>query len=152
MSLYREPGRRRRRRQIGAGVAVVAGLAIAGIVVLATRDSGPPSRADHVAAVRAAASQASDGLDLVTIEYGQAVRNGKVVAPTEYQAAQADLSRAQDAITKARKDIAATAPIAAAPALAALREAAAVVRRRGDATALARAVAGARAALRPLGR
>jgi glycine cleavage system protein P-like pyridoxal-binding family len=91
-----------------------------------------------------------DGLDLVTIEYGQAVKNGKVVEPTEYQAARADLGRAQDAITKAQKDITVVASSASAPAHAALWKAAAVVRQRGGTAELNRAVAAARVALQPL--
>src|ERR687886_529053 len=52
-----------------------------------------PAPRERAAAARTAAATALDGLELLQIEYGQAVRDGRVIAPTEYQAAKADVQR-----------------------------------------------------------
>jgi hypothetical protein len=141
MSLYREAGRARRRRRIaiGAGVLVVV---IAVIVVLLAGGGGPPSHADRVKAAQAAASEALDGVEIVTVEYPQAVRG----APTEFAAAKADVQRAQQSLSDHRADFEAVDAAAYRRATAALDALAAAVARRADIT---KAVAAARAALAP---
>jgi hypothetical protein len=124
MSLYREAGRRRRRR---IGAATGAGLIVLAVVlaVVLAGGSGGPSEADRAAAARAAAQTAADGLELVGIEYPQAVRDGRVVAPTEYEAAQADVRRAAGALAGSVGDV----PPARRPVVAQARRAVAAVGR-----------------------
>ncbi|HEX8120883.1 MAG TPA: hypothetical protein VF549_06415 [Solirubrobacteraceae bacterium] len=101
MSLYREVGRQRRRQRLVA-VAVVGVLALAAIaIVLATGDSGS-SAEDRADDARRALQEAENGFELLQIEYGQAVRAGEVVAPTEYDAARADLARVRKALADNR--------------------------------------------------
>lgn len=97
MSLYRQTGeeRRRRRRNIALGALGVLLIAIA-IVVAATSGGGgedPGKKADDAVMV------ARDGLEVLSVEYGQAVRGGRVVAQTEYNGSKADVQRARDALT-----------------------------------------------------
>jgi hypothetical protein len=150
MSLYREPGRLRRRRlAIAAGVAVAVLLVVA-VILLVGGGSEPRTRADRAADVRAAASTASDGLELLLIEYAQAVHGGRVVEPTEYAAAQADVERARGALRGVAADARAVAPREARAVDAALAEAAAVVARRADGREVQALVAAAQRVLRRL--
>lgn len=97
MSLYRQAGGARRRRALGFGlVGAVAVVAL--VVVLAALGGGSPSEADRARKARAGVSRALDGLELVGVEYRQAVRGGRVVAPTEYAAARSDVARARAAL------------------------------------------------------
>jgi hypothetical protein len=111
---------------------------------------GPPSQAERAGAARSAAAEALDGLELVGIEYPQAVHDGRVVAPTEYAAAKADVQRARDAVDRHRADIAAVAPAATARIDAALSAVAAAVATRADEARLRAAVARARSELEPV--
>ena len=141
MSLYREAGRARRNRRaliIGAIGLVVVVVVL--VVVLATSGGGPPSHADRVKSARSAASEALDGIELVTVEYPQAS------APTEFAAAKADVQRATQSLTDHRADFEAVDAAAYRRATAALAALAAVVARRGD---IAQAVRAARASLHP---
>jgi hypothetical protein len=109
---------------------------------------GPPSQAERAGAARSAAAEALDGLELVGIEYPQAVHDGRVVAPTEYAAAKADVARAADAVDAARDDLRALGARRAAAlerAVAALR---AGVERRADPAEVDRLAAAATRALR----
>jgi len=148
MSLYRQAGRTRRRRRIaiGAGVAVAAVVVLA--VVLASSGGGPPSHAERVSSARSAASEALDGVELLTVEYAQAVRGGRVVAPTEFGAAKADVQRARQSLADHQADFEAVDAAAYTRAAQALGELAATVERRAD---IAAAVEAARASLRPFG-
>jgi hypothetical protein len=145
VSLYREAGRARRRRRIaiGAGVLIVV---IVVIVVLLAGGGGPPSHADRVKAAQAAASEALDGVEIVTVEYPQAVRGGHVVAATEFAGAKADVQRARQQLEQHRADFEAVDLAAYRRAEDALGTLAATVARRADIT---KAVAAARAALAP---
>ncbi len=93
MSLYRQPGRiATRTLVIAAAVALVVGL-IAGFALGRGTAAEPPTLADEGRRpARAAAARDRRGLELTATEYGQAVRGGRVVAPTEYGAAQADVA------------------------------------------------------------
>jgi hypothetical protein len=147
VSLYRQAGHARRRRRITIGAAAALVAVIVLVVVLATAGSdAPPSRADRAQAARAAASQALDGLELLGIEYGQAVKGGRVVAPTEYEAAKSDVQRARKALTDHAADLDAVDPAARRRAEVALATVAAAVGRRAD---IATAVQASRAALKP---
>ena len=138
MSLYREPGQVRRRRQLWIGAGLGALVAIVVAVVLLAGGGGPPSRAERTAAAKAAADRALNGLELVEIEYAQAVKNGQVVAPTEYEAARADVQRARSALSAHEPGERIDRTLAAV---------AAAVENRVPAGELERAVAEARAAI-----
>jgi len=152
MSLYREPGQARRRRRLIAAVTVAAVVVIALVIALVARSSGPPGHAERVKAAHAAAGQALDGLELVEIEYGQAVRDGRVVAPTEYQAAKGDVQRARDALVQHRDDVQAVDPAGLARAERALDAVRAAVEERVATAALHAKVAEARAIVTRLSR
>jgi hypothetical protein len=142
MSLYRQAGRARRRRRIAIGASVLV-VAIAVLVVVLATSGGPPSHADRVHAARSAAQEALDGIEIVTVEYPQALHG----APTELTAAKEDVQRAQQSLADHRADFEAADPLAYRRATQALAALAAAVSRRGDITP---AVAAARRALTPL--
>jgi hypothetical protein len=147
VSLYRQAGHARRRRRITMVAAAALVAVIVLVVVLATAGSNaPPTRTERAQAARAAASQALDGLELLSIEYGQAVKGGRVVAPTEYEAAKSDVQRARKALTDHVADLDAVDPAARRRAEAALGTVAAAVGRRAD---IATPLQAARAALKP---
>src|SRR5919202_3674582 len=109
MSLYRQAGRTSGRTlAIAAVVALVVGLA--GGYALGRATAPKPTLAEQVADLRTALGPAQEGLELSATEYPQAVRGGRVVAPTEYAAAKADVQRAKDAIAGARADLRALQP------------------------------------------
>src|SRR3954452_8846103 len=104
MSLYRQAGRASARTLILATVAALAVGLAAGFAL--GRGTAPEQNlAGQVADLQRKVRPAEEGLELTATEYGQAVRGGRVVAPTEYQAAQADLRRANAAIAGARADL-----------------------------------------------
>jgi len=141
MSLYRQAGRARRRRRIaiGAGVLVVA---IAVLVVVLASSGGPPSHGDRVKSARAAASEALDGIEVLTVEYPQAIHG----SPTELVGAKGDVQRAQQSLRDHRADFEALDSAAYRRATADLDALAATVARRADIGAAVRA---ARTALQP---
>jgi hypothetical protein len=146
MSLYRQAGRARRTRRIAIGAAVAVVAIVVLVIVLAGSGGGPPSHAERVASARSAAGEALDGIELLTVEYGQAVKGGRVVAPTEFGAAKADVQRARESLADHQADFEAVDPAAYRRASDALGALAATVARRADVTA---AVSAARAALMP---
>lgn len=104
MSLYRQPGRFGTR----AIAFAVAGAVLAGLVVgfaLGRTTAADPTLADQVAALRGGLGTAREGVELVATEYPQAVRGGRVVARTEYGAAQSDVQRARDTVAKHAADL-----------------------------------------------
>ena len=109
MSLYRQAGRTSGRTIIiAAVVALVVGLVGGYAIGRATAPN--PTLADKVADLRSSLGPAQEGIELSATEYPQAVRDGKIVAPTEYAAAQSDVQRARDAISGARADVKALDP------------------------------------------
>jgi len=104
MSLYRQAGRTSGRTLvIAAVVALVVGLA--GGYAIGRATAPKPTLADKVADLRSSLGPAQEGIELSATEYPQAVRDGRIVAPTEYAAAQSDVQRARDAISGARADV-----------------------------------------------
>jgi hypothetical protein len=131
---------------LAAAVALVAGLLIG--FVLGRSTAPDPTLAEKVADLRSRLRPAEQGLELTATEYAQAVRGGRVVQPTEYEAAQADLGRVDDALAGARADLRALGAERAGAldrAVAALRGA---VTRRVEPAEVQRLSDAARAALR----
>jgi len=95
MSLYRVASRRGR---LGGlllpTVALVVGLTVGFLIGRASADE--PSLAEALEAPVAHVADARNALDVLTIEYPQAVVGGEVQETTEYEAALADVRRAQD--------------------------------------------------------
>lgn len=131
---------------IAAG-AVVAALVVAVAVVLIAAGDDSPSGAERAKTSREAVAKALAGLELLQIEYAQAVEQGRVVEPTEYQAALADVRRSQQALD----DVDADAGQRLADARSALVGVEAAVRRRIAVADLERAVQAARAAIQRAG-
>jgi hypothetical protein len=152
VSLYRQPGQARRRRRVIAACAAAAIVVLAALAVVIAGGGGPPSHAERIAAARSAAGQALDGLELVEIEYGQAVKGRRIVASTEYDAARADVQRAKDALVEHRDDLLALDPGVLARAERSLDDVARAVARRATTGELKHTVAVARAAIEPLAR
>jgi DNA-binding transcriptional regulator YdaS (Cro superfamily) len=125
MSLYRQAGRASGRTLVVAAVAaLLAGLL--GGFLLGRATAPDPTLAEKVAELRSRVRPAEQGIELTATEYAQAVRGGRVVQPTEYQAAQADLGRVDDTLAGARADLRALSAARAAAldrAVSALREA-----------------------------
>jgi hypothetical protein len=147
MSLYRQAGRASGRTlAVAAVVALLAGLL--GGFLLGRATAPDPTLAEKVSELRSRVRPAEQGIELTATEYAQAVRGGRVVQPTEYQAAQADLARVDDAIAGARADLRALSAARAAAldrAVSALRDA---VARRTAPAEVQRLSDAARAALR----
>jgi signal transduction protein with GAF and PtsI domain len=131
MSLYRQAGRTSGRTLVLATVAALVVGVVAGFAL--GRSTAPkPALADKVADLRAELGPAAEGIELTATEYPQAVRGGRVVAPTEYQAAKADVQRVRDAIAGARADLRALDAARAAALERAVAALAAAVNSRSD--------------------
>lgn len=148
MSLYREASRRRRLPLLVAAAALAVGVPTGFGIGRATAPE--PTVADALERVRAELRTARDALELLAIEYPQAVSDGRVTAPTEYDAALADLRRARDAFERARDDLAAITPAAAARVDRLLADVAALVDRKAPAAQVAARAREAEQALREL--
>jgi hypothetical protein len=104
MSVYRQAGGGAGGKvALAAAVALLAGGGI-GFLLGASREE-EPSLADALAEVQEQVRPALNELELVTIEYGEAVSGGKVVAETEYQASLDHAERAQAAIDGAEAEL-----------------------------------------------
>jgi hypothetical protein len=108
MSLYREVRGGARRLLILAAIAVLIGLA--GGFVLGRATEGEPSLAGKVADFRDDAQKVASALEVLAVEYPQAVRGSRVVAQTEYTAAKADVERAHTAFEEIQGDLQAIFP------------------------------------------
>jgi hypothetical protein len=109
MSLYRQAGGRGARTFVAA---LVAALLIGGLVgFLVGRGSvEEPSAAEVVANAREDLGPVELGLEQVPIEYEGAVRDGRIVARTEYTATQATATRTAEDLDAAAEDLRAIDP------------------------------------------
>lgn len=129
MSLYREVRRRSWRLVavaglLGLGAGFAIGLAIGG-------GGGQPPLRSVLSDLQRETSPALDGLQLVAIEYPQAVEGGKVVAPTEFEAARRDLARVRRSYVSVSPDLAVLDPEAIRRAGSSLSRLNALVEGRG---------------------
>ena len=115
MSLYREAGGGGPGRLLVAGVVGLV-IGVSAGLLLASGGDDEPSVEDAVAAVQDGVSPAVSELELVSIEYREAVRNGEVVADTEYEAALSHVERAQQSLADSDADVLAPAEAAEAEA------------------------------------
>jgi hypothetical protein len=104
MSLYRE-ARGRSLWQIALVGAIALAIGI-GIGLLLAPESEEPTLAESVAALDAELDRARAALELVTIEYPQAVADGEVAEQTELTAALDQAESAQRTVAAAEADIA----------------------------------------------
>lgn len=126
MSVYRQPNRFTRRTVAIAAIAALVGGLVVGYVV--GHASAPnPSLQDNLSSLRDDLDPAQLGLELSRTEYGQAIKGGRVAAPTEYKAAQSDVQRAQDAVDGSRSDLDALNPRGAAALQRAVKDLSAAV-------------------------
>ena len=108
MSLYREVGARRGWTVVAIVAAILVGL-VAGVVV-GRATSSSPSLAAQAEDVRSRLQEAADALELVGIEYAQAVRSGSVVAETELAATRGALDRARGVLDDVNADLEVLSP------------------------------------------
>jgi hypothetical protein len=116
-------------------------------LVAGRASKGDPSVAEKVADLRDDLEPAEQGIELTATEYAQAVRAGRVVAPTEYSAARQDVRRAVDTVAHHRADLRALSPPPAIALDRALSALSAAVERRADPAEVRRLSEAARAAL-----
>jgi len=147
MSLYRQAGRASGRViALVAAAAAVVGL-IAGFAV--GRATAPdPTLAEKIAELRSELRPAEQGMELTATEYSQAVRGGRVVAPTEYEAAQEAIGRAADSVAASRTDLRALDAAKAAALDRAIAAVRAAIQRRAEPAEVQRLSDEGRAALR----
>jgi hypothetical protein len=120
MSLYRQAGG----RSAGRIAAVLAAGLLVGCLIgfLIGRGSvDDPSLSQLVSDTRAELAPVAAGLELVPVEYGNSVRGGRVVEPTEYEASRAAAARAEQSLTAAGKDLRAIDPVGYAAAFGSVR-------------------------------
>jgi hypothetical protein len=146
MSLYRRPGRVATRTLALCAVAALV-IGLAGGLVLGRVTAPDPSLADKVAELRTQLGPADQGIELTATEYAQAVKDGQVAAPTEYQAAKADVQRVQDTLATTRADLRALSAAKATALEQAVDELDVGVRERVDPAELQRRSDDARRAL-----
>jgi hypothetical protein len=121
MSLYRQATGR------GAGAMAAAALValLAGGVggfALGRGTADEPSLAEQAGEAREGLRPATGALELVTIEYPEAVQGRRVVAETEYSAARAQAQTAADVLAAAREELEALDPAGLGEAEAAVAE------------------------------
>jgi hypothetical protein len=120
MSLYRQAG--------GRSAGVIAVVLIAGLLIgaltgflIGKGTASESSLSEQVADARAELAPVAAGLELVPVEYGNSVRDGRVIEPTEYEASQAAVERAKQTLTVAGEDLRIIDPAGYSTALRAVR-------------------------------
>jgi hypothetical protein len=103
MSLYREArGRSLWQFALVAAIALAVGI---GIGILLAPEQEEPRVAESLVALDAELNRARSALDLVTIEYPQAVADGEVAQETELSAALSQAKTAQSTVAAAEADL-----------------------------------------------
>jgi len=111
MSLYREAGARGRGTLVGVALASIVFGGLAGFLIgSAGEDEGDDSLSAAIERAQSDVQPALSALELVTIEYGEAVQGGEVVAETEYQASLDHAERAEETLREAADDLGVLAP------------------------------------------
>jgi hypothetical protein len=151
MSLYREPGRRSGWTflAVAVGFALLGGLA--GFLIGSSGEE-EASLEDALEEVQGEVRPALGELELVEIEYGEAVQGGEVVAESEYQASLDHAERAREAVAANAEDLRLLSPRDLAGAEAALTELVGLVEGRAAPARVSAAVAGSDAAIRAAAR
>jgi hypothetical protein len=151
MSLYREPGRRSGLTfvAIAVGFALLGGLA--GFLIGSSGEE-EASLGDALAEVQGEVRPALGELELVEIEYGEGVRDGEVVAESEYQASLDHAERAREVVSANAEDLRLLSPQDLAGAESALTELVGLVEDRAAPARVGAAVAGSDAAIRAAAR
>ena len=81
MAIYRPP----RPRWRAAAVGIAAGLLVGGLIGYALGNPNEPDLDAAIGAIEASLVRAAGSLEVVVIEYNEAVEDGEVVAEAEYQ-------------------------------------------------------------------
>jgi hypothetical protein len=111
MSVYRDPANRRGRRMLL--ISVIAALlvgALAGYLVARATDDDP-TLAEQVTEGQAELAPAIDALELVPGHYRQAVRDGEVIEPAQYEGVKAQAATASDIVADAAPELEVFAPV-----------------------------------------
>jgi hypothetical protein len=141
VSLYRQPGRARARTTaVVAAITLVVGGGIGFAIGAASGGDDEVSVSEAVAQLRRDLQPVANGLELVTTEYPQGVKDGRVVAQTEYEAAKADVARARDTVADHAEDLQALAPERAAALQRTLADLAGALDTRADEASVDRLV------------
>lgn len=91
MSLYRQAGQNPRQALLAGAIALVIGLGVG--YLLGAAGAEEPSFDQAISGLRADLSPVSNGLELLGGEYPQGVRNGEIVAQTEYDGSVSNVAR-----------------------------------------------------------
>lgn len=152
MSLYRQAGRRSTAPLVAAGIVVALLGGLAGYLIGSSGDHGETSLEDAVARLQDEVRPALSELELVMIEYGEAVQGGRVVAETEYAASVDHVERASEALGVARDELEVISPEELGLAEAALNQLDVLIGERAPTARVNAAVARADAAIRAAAR
>lgn len=146
MDLYRRPDRVPVRM---LGITAALTLVVGGLAGYAAgrATEKQPTLEQRLADLRRELGPARQGIELAATEYAQAVRGGRLVAPSEYAAARQDVRRATDAVAGARDELRALGAARAAAVDRSLASLATAVERRADPEQVDKLSAAANAAL-----
>ncbi|MGH2956371.1 MAG: hypothetical protein ACRDL6_05180 [Solirubrobacterales bacterium] len=133
MSLYREAGRRGTTALLGGLLAGLLIGVLAGYLLGSAGGDEEASLEDAVEQLQEDVTPALSELELVTIEYSEAVRGGEVVAETEYAASVDHVERARSTFEDASAELRTLSPDQLASAEQALAELATLVEQRAPA-------------------
>jgi hypothetical protein len=146
MSLYRQAAGTRTSTLVVVGLVVLFAGAAAGFAL--GRGTAPePTLSELADEVGEDIRPALSALELVTIEYPQAVREGQVVAETEYAAAKSQAGTAESVVASLAADLAALNPAQAKGATAAVERVTTLIEDRAQPQRVERAAQDAAAAL-----